>query len=249
VSGHLPSGLAPELVEPLLRGSFGRPYAYRERVATTQAVARRLPHGGVAACEEQTAGRGRLGRRWACPHGRGILFSLSLRPRTPAERLPPISLVVAEAVCEALVPTAAVRWPNDVVVDGRKLAGVLPELRAGVLVIGVGVNANLAAHELPADARVPAASLALELGRTVDRAAVLADLLEAIERAYEAFERDGFAGLGRDALRGRTVELDGGLSGRCDGVDRDGRLVVAGVPHTSAEVRRVVVAGEELSPR
>ena len=129
------------------------------------------PEGGVAACEEQTAGRGRRGREWTSPRGAGVLFSLSLHPETPPGRLPPLTLVVAEAVAEAAWPEAAVRWPNDVVVDGHKLAGILAEVRDGEVVVGIGVNANHELGDLPADARVAPTSLRLLSGGTVDRAA------------------------------------------------------------------------------
>jgi BirA family transcriptional regulator, biotin operon repressor / biotin---[acetyl-CoA-carboxylase] ligase len=233
--------LRPEAVLPLLRGAFGRPYVWQETCPSTQELARGLPEGGVAACEEQTAGRGRRGREWKSPLGAGLLFSLSLRPRTPPERLPPLTLVVAEAVAVAAWPDALVRWPNDVVVDGRKLAGILAEVRDGAVVVGVGVNANHEPGDLPADARVSPTSLRLLQGRQVDRAALLADVLEAIEAGYRAFERDGFAGLERDDLRGRRVRLAGGDAGLCAGVDDAGRLVVAGVAHTADEVVAVDV--------
>ena len=136
-----------------------------------------------------------------------------------------------------LWPDAQVRWPNDVVVGGRKLAGVLAELREGRLVVGVGVNANLTPAQLPAGARASAAtSLRILRGAPVDRAQLLADLVASIEARYTRFERDGFTGLERDELRGRRVELAGGATGACAGVDASGRLVVDGRPHTSAEV-------------
>ncbi len=236
--------LRPEAVSPLFRGRFGHPYIYRPSCPSTQELVRGLGEGAVGACEQQTAGRGRMGRTWVSPWGSGVLFSLALEPRTPPDRLPPLGLVVAEAVCEVTWPQARVRWPNDVVVDGRKLAGVLSELREGRLVVGIGVNANLAADELPADARVPATSLRILRGAPVDRAALLADLVAAIEARYAVFERDGFTGLERDELRGRTVELAGGARGPCDGVDEHGRLVVAGRPHSSAEVSAVLVGAD-----
>jgi BirA family biotin operon repressor/biotin-[acetyl-CoA-carboxylase] ligase len=201
-----------------------------------------MPEGGVAACEEQTAGRGRRGRSWTSPRGAGLLFSLSLQPRTPPERLPPLTLVVAEAVAEAAGPEAAVRWPNDVVVDGRKLAGILAEARDGRAVVGIGVNANHSAGDLPADARVPPTSLRMLRGHPVDRAELLADILAGIETAYRAFERDGFRGLARDDLCGRRVRLAGGAEGICAGVDGEGRLVVAGVAHAADEVLGVDVS-------
>ena len=234
--------LRPEVVRPLLRGAFGRPYVWRETCRSTQELARGLPEGGVAACEEQTAGRGRRGREWKSPPGTGLLFSLSLHPRTPPERLPPLTLVVAEAVAGAAWPQALVRWPNDVVVDGRKLAGVLAEVRGGRVVVGVGVNANHETGDLPADARVAPTSLRLLNGGPIDRAALLADVLEAIETGYRAFERNGFSGLERDDLRGRRVSLAGGAAGLCEGVDEAGRLLVAGVAHTAEEVVTVGVS-------
>jgi BirA family biotin operon repressor/biotin-[acetyl-CoA-carboxylase] ligase len=237
--------LTAEQIEPRLRGRFGRPYVWRTVCASTQDLARGLPEGGVAACDEQTAGRGRMGRPWRSPPGLGLLFSLALEPTTPPERLAAFSLVAAEAVCVACDPRAAVRWPNDVVIDGRKLAGVLPELRDGKLVLGVGVNVNHGLDDLPGDARVTPTSLLIERGEPVDRAGLLIDLLVALERRYDAFERDGFRGLERDELRGRHVALADGTAGIADGVDEAGRLVVAGRPFTSAEVERVDVATRE----
>jgi BirA family biotin operon repressor/biotin-[acetyl-CoA-carboxylase] ligase len=234
--------LRPDAVVPLLRGRFGNPYVWRETCPSTQELARGLPEGGVAACEEQTAGRGRRGRTWTSPRGAGVLFSLSLHPRTPSDRLPPLTLVVAEAVAEAAWPTAAVRWPNDVMVEGRKLAGILAEVRNGEVVVGIGMNANHEARDLPGDARVAPTSLRLLRGEPVDRAYLLADVLEAVEARYRAFEVHGFAGLDRDDLRGRRVRLAGGAEGRSDGVDAQGRLVVSGVPHTAAEVAAVEIS-------
>jgi biotin-(acetyl-CoA carboxylase) ligase len=124
-------------------------------------------------------------------------------------------------------------------IEGRKLAGVLPELRDDRLVVGVGVNVNMTAGGLPSQARIPATSLRIERGREVDRIGLLIDLLAELERRYDAFERDGFSGLQRDELRGRYVRLRGGRTGMCEGVDELGRLVVGGHPHTSAEVEQV----------
>jgi BirA family biotin operon repressor/biotin-[acetyl-CoA-carboxylase] ligase len=136
-----------------------------------------------------------------------------------------------------------VRWPNDVLVGGHKLAGVLAELREGRLVVGVGVNANHTPDELPPSARVPATSLRILRGAPVDRAQLLADIVASIEARYAGFERYGFTGLERDELRGRRVELAGGATGVSTGVDEHGRLVVDGRAHTSAEVTAVLVTG------
>jgi BirA family transcriptional regulator, biotin operon repressor / biotin---[acetyl-CoA-carboxylase] ligase len=232
-------GLRPEDVEPRLRGRFGRPYLWAPVCDSTQELARPLPEGGVAATDLQRHGRGRRGRSWVAPAGTALLFSLALEPRTPAEKLPAFSLVAAEAVAVACDEQALVRWPNDVMLEGRKLAGVLPELRDGKLVLGVGVNVTMTTADLPDDARVPPTSLALEGHDGIDRAALLADLLLELERRYDDFERHGFAGLERDELRGRRVTLAGLAAGRSEGVDDHGRLIVDGHPFTSAEVERV----------
>jgi BirA family transcriptional regulator, biotin operon repressor / biotin---[acetyl-CoA-carboxylase] ligase len=222
-----------------LRGRFGTPYIWRRVCESTQELARDLPEGGVAACDEQTAGRGRRGREWYSPPGAGLLFSLALEPHTAPDRLPAFSLVAAEAVCTVCDPRAMVRWPNDIMIEGRKVAGVLPELRDSKLVVGFGVNVNQTPSGLPEQARVPATSLRIERGGEVDRVELLVDLLVELERRYDAFERDGFAGLERDELRGHTVQLVGGRRGLCEGVDELGRLIVDGHAHTSAEVERV----------
>ena len=151
--------------------------------------------------------------------------------------------MLAEAVCEALDERAMVRWPNDVLVDGRKLAGVLPELRGGQLIAGIGINADAtagaAAGRRPRRRRRRCACSAADRSTA---ATVLAAVLRAIERRYDGFERDGFTGLERNELAGRTVRLAGGAEGVVDGVDGDGRLVVDGVAHASAEVERVEVS-------
>jgi BirA family biotin operon repressor/biotin-[acetyl-CoA-carboxylase] ligase len=228
--------LTAPLVERRLRGAFGHPYVYTERMPSTQDAARGLPHGGVAVCEEQTAGRGRHGRTWACPYGLGVLFSLSLEPRRDAREIPTLSLVAAEAVCDALPVPALVRWPNDVVVNGRKIAGVLPEYRAPMLTLGIGINANLTEAELPDAGRLAPTSLLVETGASVDRGRLLADVLSALEARWLRWEQDGFRGLTRDELAGRRLRLADGTEGVAGGVDSDGRLLLEGRALASAEV-------------
>ena len=224
--------LAPEHVEPLLRGSFGRPYAYRESCESTQALLDAdAPEGAVAVTDEQTAGRGRLGRTWSAPAGTAILASILLHP--PADRrIAELSLVggiaTADTVELALGLAAQIKWPNDVMVNRYKVAGVLAEARGDAVVLGIGINVNQAREELPADARVPAGSLRTVDGVRRERAALLADLLAHLERAYADWLRGGldalFVSLGpRDFLRGRRITIDG-TSGLAVGIDRSGRL-------------------------
>lgn len=136
--------LAPEIVVPRLRGSFGRNYLHAERTASTQRMpAVDAPHGTVALAEHQTEGRGRLGRVWVDEPGAGLSFSIVLRPPQPLSRWPEITLLAAQAVADAIGESASVKDPNDVLVGGRKVAGILAEASEHV-VLGIGVNVGSA---------------------------------------------------------------------------------------------------------
>jgi BirA family biotin operon repressor/biotin-[acetyl-CoA-carboxylase] ligase len=226
--------LAPERLEPLLAGRFGRPYLYEEECESTQALLEPgLPEGAAAVCEHQTEGRGRRGRAWVAPPRTAILCSVLLKP--PRERAAPeLSLVAglatAEAVERALTLSAQLKWPNDVMVNRRKVAGVLAEATSDAVVVGIGVNVNQTRAELPADAAAAPASLLTSDGVRRERAPILADLLRTLERAYDAWTRGGldavYDGIGaRDFLRGRRVFVDG-LAGYGVGIARDGRFEV-----------------------
>jgi BirA family biotin operon repressor/biotin-[acetyl-CoA-carboxylase] ligase len=186
------SDLAPGAVLPLLRGRLGHPYRFVESCASTQRLlADDDPEGAVVATDHQTAGRGRLGRIWEDTPGRAILMSLLLRPPPPMPLWPELSLVAGEAVAAALRTQtgldASLRHPNDVVVAGRKLVGVLPEASTGRVVLGIGVNVNQAAGELPTDTAKPVTSVHVELGHPVERAPLLAAILHELELAYETW--------------------------------------------------------------
>ena len=186
------SDLSPEFVLPLLRGRLGKPYSFVDRCASTQRLlGEDDPEGATVAADEQTEGRGRLGRRWEAPPGRAILVSVLLRPDPPMPLWPELSLVAGEAVAAALRAEtgveASLRHPNDVVVAGRKLVGVLPEARSGRVTLGIGVNVNQTADELPRDTAKPPTSLRVELGREVERAPLLAAILAELELRYDAW--------------------------------------------------------------
>jgi BirA family biotin operon repressor/biotin-[acetyl-CoA-carboxylase] ligase len=181
--------LRREDVEPRLRGRFGRPYEFVERCSSTQRLlAGGAEEGAVVATDEQTEGRGRLGRRWEAPAGTSLLFSLMLRPPVETARWPELSVVAGRAVAEAIAGVtdlvATVKHPNDVLVGGRKVAGVLAEATEGRIVLGVGVNVSQRGDELPADARMPPTSLELETGSTVDRCELLIEILHRLEVRY-----------------------------------------------------------------
>jgi BirA family biotin operon repressor/biotin-[acetyl-CoA-carboxylase] ligase len=236
--------LAQEVVEPLLTGRFGRPYRYLEETETTQAlVGPDDPEGAVAVADHQTGGRGRRGRRWTAPPATSIQLSVLLRPPAglPIQQLSLVGgLAVAEMVEQALDLSVQIKWPNDVMVNRRKVAGLLAEARDGIVVLGIGLNVNQTRAELPEDARVPAASLRTVDDVERDRAPLLADLLARLERHYDAWAESGldavFDGIGsRDFLRGRRVTVDD-HEGVAGGLDRRGRLLVDGRAIESGEV-------------
>jgi BirA family biotin operon repressor/biotin-[acetyl-CoA-carboxylase] ligase len=166
--------LTPDAVVPQLQGSFGRPYYYAVETASTQRlVPDDAPHGAVAVAEHQTEGRGRLGRVWVDEPGAGLALSIVLRPPPPVARWPELTLVAARAVVEAIGDGAAIKEPNDVLVDGRKVAGILAEASDHV-VLGIGVNVGTAPF--------PGAG-AVER----DRLELLVAILAAVERGYAAW--------------------------------------------------------------
>lgn len=188
----VPDSLSPEAVLPRLRGRFGRPYEHVGSTPSTQLLlAADAPEGALVTAEEQTQGRGRLGRRWLAPRGTSLLCSLQLRPDVRGERLPELTGVAARAVAETVAAVAAVepelKFPNDVLVGGRKLAGVLAEAREGRVVLGIGINVNVAGVDLPREVDTPATSVLVETGREADRAELLVELLERLERRYDGW--------------------------------------------------------------
>jgi BirA family biotin operon repressor/biotin-[acetyl-CoA-carboxylase] ligase len=187
--------LAPNAVKPLLRGRFGQVYRYAESTPSTQRMlAGDEAEGAVAVAEEQTEGRGRLGRNWEAPAGTSVLVSVLLLPSVAASRLPELSLVAGNAVAEAILEVTgiepAIKFPNDVLIGGRKVAGILAESSEGRVVLGIGVNVNQSLEQLPAKAQTEPTSLRLELGEPVSRLRLLAAILLQLERAYDAWVKE-----------------------------------------------------------
>ena len=207
------------------------------------------PEGQVLVAESQTAGRGRMGRSWVSAPGASLTFSVLLHPvSVPASRrgwLPLLTgAAVASAVRDVSGVAAVLKWPNDVLVGPRKLAGILAEQSGDAVVIGIGMNVATPADALPVSpAGLPATSLLAE-GASVSREDLLAGILRGLERRYKAFRDDpdpGRTGLLAEyralcATLGRSVrvELPGGgvLSGAAEDIDADGRLLV--VPASGA---------------
>ncbi|HET8585721.1 MAG TPA: biotin--[acetyl-CoA-carboxylase] ligase [Casimicrobiaceae bacterium] len=212
---------------------LGEPRIHVDECESTQLLLDpSMPEGAVATTRHQTGGRGRRGRTWQDVPGASLLFSVLLKP--PADRrAQELTLVGALAVAETV--DAQIKWPNDVLIDGRKVSGGIAELRDGAVILGIGINVSQTAEQLPADARVPATSLRLN-GRTCD----LDDLLAALDSVYSTWRNARLGALHsriseRDALRGRTVTVDS-VSGLCNGIAADGRLEIAGEFVESGEV-------------
>jgi BirA family biotin operon repressor/biotin-[acetyl-CoA-carboxylase] ligase len=234
VTASGPDSLSTADITSLLTGRFGQPYTFQDSCESTQALlGLGDPEGAAAVCDEQVAGRGRMGRTWVAPPGAAILVSVLLRP-PPEARAPELSLVAGVAVAltaeRALGLSAQIKWPNDVMVNRVKVAGILAEARDGAIVLGIGLNVNQSREELPADAVTPAGSLRTVDGVRRDRAPLLASLLADLEAQYDRWTAGGldavYDELGpRDFLRNRRVTVDG-ETGTAVGIDRSGRLVV-----------------------
>lgn len=230
---------------------IGSPRVHARRIDSTNRYARELaeagaPHGTVVTAGEQTAGRGRQGRSWDAPAASALLMSLLVREHggTP---LPLAAAVAVCEACEALAPvTAAIKWPNDVWLDRRKVAGILVEGRpgAGWAVIGIGLNVAMSSADFTPELRDRATSLALAApyAATVDDA--LASTLAALDRRLaDRPERVLAAWRARDALRGARVGWAGG-EGRAAGIDGEGRLLVeAGGELTALDAGEVHLLG------
>jgi BirA family transcriptional regulator, biotin operon repressor / biotin---[acetyl-CoA-carboxylase] ligase len=210
-------------------GVLGHPRLHLRLTDSTNDRARALaiagaPHGTLVTAAEQSAGRGRQGRRWSAPAGSALLMSLVLHE--PPELLP---LIAALAVCDVAGEQARIKWPNDIVLVRTgglaKLAGILAEGRPqeGWAVLGIGLNVAVRLQDLPPELHATAATL----GRVPEEVEpLLAELLDALARRLpEPTERTLEAWRERDALRGREIAWNGG-SGRAAGVDGAGRLVV-----------------------
>jgi BirA family biotin operon repressor/biotin-[acetyl-CoA-carboxylase] ligase len=246
----------------------GRNLAYFPAVPSTNDIARRLaqdgaPEGTVVVADHQTAGRGRMGRRWCAPPGAGLLLSLLFRPQLAPHQVQRLTMVCSLAVLDAVAAETGLsldlKWPNDVVAGGAKVAGLLSEValpagaggRVEYAVVGIGLNANLDPAELPADLIMPATSLSALAGRRVARLPLLVALLAAVEARYLAL-RAGRSPhrewAGRLTTLGRRVAASGAgtaWEGVAEAVDADGALLLR---LDDGRTERVVAGDVTLRP-
>lgn len=251
---------ASELVRQLAGLRFGHPVQVFQQIGSTNDHAKRLAEGGapeglLVLAEEQTAGRGRMNRHWLTPPGTALALSLILRPTLPAAQLSRLTLLAGVAACEAIEQTTTVRaelkWPNDILLSGKKAGGILVEgafngEALDYAVLGLGLNVSWS----PEAVDFPATNVQAECGQTIDRAQLLRALLTRLETWAAALTAPALF----EAWRARLVWLgqpivihtpEGELPGQAEDVDDDGALRVR---LASGEMRRVLAGDVHLRP-
>ena len=242
------TALMSQLSQPATR-LLGRPLHFFDSIDSTNTAAARLARedateGTVVVADEQTGGKGRLGRNWVSPPGVNLYLSVILRPRKPTSAAPQLSLLAAVAVAEAIVQQTqlvpAIKWPNDVLVAGKKVCGILTEMqtngsRLRSVIVGIGVNLNAPLAAFPEELQDRASSLFLMCGEPVDRAAFAVSLLTHLEKLYVLWLEKGFPVVGAawegyaSELLGKSITVtapEGRISGTVRGIDRDGALLL-----------------------
>jgi BirA family biotin operon repressor/biotin-[acetyl-CoA-carboxylase] ligase len=243
---------------------LGTKIHYFSEIASTNSLARALADDGagegeIVIAEAQIAGRGRLGRRWASPAFANLYLSVVLRPKLAPAYVPQVTLMAAVALADttaAFIPREpAIKWPNDIMAGGKKLAGILTELscdadRVHYAILGIGVNLNYPVVMMPEEIRGRATSVCELTGKTIDRESFLRRLIQDLDRCYGELEASGFEGLAarweaRFELRGRRVRvtlLDQTVFGLAKGIDRDGALLL----EDDGGALRRIVAGDVI---
>jgi BirA family biotin operon repressor/biotin-[acetyl-CoA-carboxylase] ligase len=245
----------------------GKPLHFFDSLDSTNTYAMQLAREGasegtVIVADAQSGGKGRLGRSWVSPAGVNLYCSLILRPCVPAVLAPQLNLLAAVAVAEAIVEvcgiTPTIKWPNDVLVNGKKVCGILSEMQTSqtsrdtlkAVVVGIGVNLNAQLDAFPEELREKASSLCLITGESVERGMFAASLLTHLEQSYLLWLQEGFPVL-RSAweryasgLIGKQIAVaapEGVMSGTVLGLDSDGALLVR---EQLTDAPRRVVAGD-----
>ena len=237
----------------------GREIHVFQETTSTNEVAARLAHGGaeegaVVFAESQTQGRGRMGRGWISPAGKGLWFTVLLRPDIPPQGTTRLTVAAATALCRALTLqtglTPEIKWPNDILIRGRKVAGILTEMQAELdrvreVLLGIGMDVNLETGDFPDSLRRTATSLRIETGRKVNRAELAVGILRELDRDYQAVAEGQFERLAgqweeRCTTLGCQVAIRYGervIRGRAESLDDEGALLVRG---THGHLERIV---------
>lgn len=248
-----PVRLVMPFITEMTKGTmFTRGFRYYDEIESTNVEAKEMarngaPEGTVVIAECQTAGRGRLGRRWTSPAGKGLLFSVVLRPKLAMTQAHLFTIVAAVAACDGIEGQVdagvQIKWPNDLFIKGKKAGGILLEVSGEQdevewIVAGIGLNANTEYTDLPVALRRTAISLKMATGQLVDRSELLGRILLALEQRYHQAVRSGFEPAlrefrRRDYLLKRSVSVQtrkGPVVGEASGIDDHGALLVQ-LPH------------------
>jgi BirA family transcriptional regulator, biotin operon repressor / biotin---[acetyl-CoA-carboxylase] ligase len=231
---------------------------YYEEIDSTNDEAFRLavqgaPEGTVLIAERQSAGKGRMQRVWHSPAGANIYTSIILRPHFEPVHAPHISIAAGVAVAETLIPhcpdKVTLKWPNDVLIDGKKVCGILSQMKISgniidFVVVGIGINVNLKREQYPEDIQSIATSLALEAGREISREELIISLYENFSKWYRKLLQNGFAPikerwLALSPMIGKPVSVmfrDEAASGKATGLGEDGSLILLMDNHKTIHV-------------
>ncbi|GAB7387551.1 biotin--[acetyl-CoA-carboxylase] ligase [Bacillaceae bacterium] len=246
---YAPDRITPEEIKAHLQTkTFGKRIIYKESIDSTQLLAGQAakegaPEGTLVVADEQTGGKGRLGRSWHSPKGTGVWMSLIVRPAIVLQKAPQLTLLTSVAMTRAIREltglAAVIKWPNDIYLNGKKVCGILTELnaesdRVNYMIIGVGINVNTAQEDFPPELQKIATSLYAEGKRQVPRARLVQRFLEEMERLYHLYLLHGFAPIKEDWERyaislGKYVRvrmLSGILEGWAKEIDADGALLL-----------------------
>ncbi|MBO8177461.1 MAG: biotin--[acetyl-CoA-carboxylase] ligase [Bacillus sp. (in: Bacteria)] len=225
---------------------LGQTIYYEESVESTQKIAHRLsyegyPEGTLVISEEQVAGRGRMTRSWYSPKYTGIWMSLILRPNLPPQKAPQFTLIAAVAISQAIEEIsgieAEIKWPNDILIRGKKVTGILTELQADAdkihsIIIGMGINVNQSSTDFAADIKPIATSIAIEAKKKIPRAQLVRRILEKLEIYYDLYMEEGFRPIklmweSRAVSIGKNIiarTINGTIEGKALGITDEGIL-------------------------
>ncbi len=223
-------GIKPHEVKVKLKTErIGSEQTYFDAVESTQVVAHKLAQEGAqeghaVIANEQTAGKGRLGRKWHSRSGTSISMSIILRPNLPPQQTPQMTLLTAVAVVRAIKQqtgiSCQIKWPNDILINGKKLVGILTEMQADPdvvhsVIVGIGVNVNQQASDMAPDIREIATSLAIEKGEAVERAGLIAAIFNEFEALYDLYLESGFSTI-RSLWEAHSISVGTFLYARTD---------------------------------
>jgi BirA family transcriptional regulator, biotin operon repressor / biotin---[acetyl-CoA-carboxylase] ligase len=244
-----PDKLSSDIVQRnLTTKKIGQNIRFYESIPSTQTIAYQLtqegaPEGTVVIAEEQTQGRGRLARSWHSPSGKGIWMSIILRPEIPPQHAPQLTLLAAVAIVRAiereLSVSCEIKWPNDILINGKKVVGILTELHAEAdriisVNVGIGINVNTEQLDFPDELKDIATSLAIEKNEKIDRASLARAIFTSLEKIYDEYLEHGFTFIkllweGYSVSIGKEIvarTLNGKITGFAKGITDEGVLMI-----------------------